>query len=183
MVELLLEKDLLASSPGSEVRTIARARTLTVLLQLDGVRKGSLIRFLWESELILGPGPVILLGDAILRGSKGEIVMGQADLTDAQLNRVFLTEVNLTRVTLNGADLRGSFLRDANLNGASLRGADLRGTTLIGAKLLGADLIGADLRGANLSGADLRGANVTDEQLAEVGSLELAMMPDGTRHE
>ena len=39
MGSLLLEKDLRASEEGSEVRTLARARTLTVLGRLDSSRK------------------------------------------------------------------------------------------------------------------------------------------------
>ena len=43
-------------------------------------------------------------------------------------------------------------------------------------------LIEADLSGANLTGANLNRADVTLEQLAEIGSLEDAILPDGTKH-
>ena len=52
MSTLLLEKDLRKSEAGSEVRTLARARTLTVLRRMDGTRKGSIMQFLAESDLI-----------------------------------------------------------------------------------------------------------------------------------
>src|SRR5258708_7538098 len=52
MSELLLEKNLRNSQPEDEVRTIARARTLTVLRRLDAERKGSVLQFLQESGLI-----------------------------------------------------------------------------------------------------------------------------------
>src|SRR5579859_1103255 len=54
MSELLLEKKLRESGEYDEVRTIARVRTLTVLPRLDGDRKRSLLRFLYEAGLISG---------------------------------------------------------------------------------------------------------------------------------
>src|SRR6266567_125228 len=52
MSELLLEKNLRVSKPNDEVRNVARARTLTILPQLDAKRKGSVMRFLSESHLL-----------------------------------------------------------------------------------------------------------------------------------
>lgn len=46
MGTLLLEKDLRNSDDGSEVRTLARARTLTVLERLDPSRKAAIVEFL-----------------------------------------------------------------------------------------------------------------------------------------
>src|SRR5829696_6779953 len=52
--QLLLDKDpsLRQAKEDDEVRTLARARTLTVLGRLDGERKGSIVQFLGESTLI-----------------------------------------------------------------------------------------------------------------------------------
>jgi hypothetical protein len=52
MSELLLHEKLRESQPEDEVRKIARVRSLTVLPRLDGKRKGSVIKFLYESGLI-----------------------------------------------------------------------------------------------------------------------------------
>jgi hypothetical protein len=52
MAELLLEKELRTSAKSSEVREVARTRTLTVLRGLDHARKQILLDFLYESELI-----------------------------------------------------------------------------------------------------------------------------------
>src|SRR5215207_1451915 len=45
--QMLLDKErpLLQSQEGAEVRTLARARTLTVLSRLDGRRKGTVVQF------------------------------------------------------------------------------------------------------------------------------------------
>src|SRR5205807_2538226 len=52
MSELLLHEKLRESLPESEARTVARVRTLTVLPRLDGERKGRVLQFLHESDLI-----------------------------------------------------------------------------------------------------------------------------------
>src|SRR5205807_694933 len=49
MQNLLLNEHLRESKRGDEVRVVARARTLTALAQIDSTRKGTLLRFLYES--------------------------------------------------------------------------------------------------------------------------------------
>ena len=55
MSALLLVKDLRNSEEDSEVRTLARARTLTVLGRLGPGRKTAVMQFLVEAELIQSP--------------------------------------------------------------------------------------------------------------------------------
>jgi hypothetical protein len=119
MGSLLLEKDLRESEEDSEVRTLARARTLTVLGRLDPSRKTAVMQFLVEAELVqsvVGTGPIISLGRADLSG---------ADLSDA----------NVSGADLSRADLSDANLRDANLRKADLREADLSGADLKGIKM------------------------------------------------
>jgi hypothetical protein len=52
MGNLLLEKDLRNSEQDGEVRTLARARTLTVLERLDPSRKTAVMQFLVEAKLV-----------------------------------------------------------------------------------------------------------------------------------
>jgi hypothetical protein len=54
MAQLLTDKErpLHRAQVGDSLSTVARARTLTVLTRLDGGRKGSVVRFLYESGLI-----------------------------------------------------------------------------------------------------------------------------------
>jgi hypothetical protein len=52
MQELILDKGLRRSEKDAEIRDVARARTLAVLRSLDGNRKGQLVRFLHEADLI-----------------------------------------------------------------------------------------------------------------------------------
>src|SRR5450759_3000766 len=50
--DLLLNHHLLISKPTDDVTVLARARTLTALQGLDPNRKGSLVQFIYEAQLI-----------------------------------------------------------------------------------------------------------------------------------
>jgi hypothetical protein len=58
MGQMLLDKDrpLRQSREGDELQTLARARTLTMLPSIDDARKGTVVQFLYEADLILGGG-------------------------------------------------------------------------------------------------------------------------------
>ncbi len=165
MSDLLLNNKLQESQPGDEVRNVARARTLTVLPQLNGGRKGELVRFLYEAGLINT--------EADFSDAKSPIIDLQgADLRRANLKRVNLKSVKLGRVNLNNAEF----------DNADLSGASLVNTNLRGAKFDNVDLSGADFYHADLSGADFTGANTTPKQLKRAKSLKDATMPDGSKH-
>src|SRR5215204_3184423 len=103
MTELILEKNLRDSKEESEVRTLARARTLTVLGRLGPDRKRSVVQFLYESVLVQKGNPII-------------------DLENADLSEADLSLDNLSEADLSDANLRGANLSDGNLNEADLRG-------------------------------------------------------------
>src|SRR5215216_5150101 len=89
MGSLLLEKDLRESKEDSEVRTLARARTLTVLGRLDPSRRTAAMQFLVEAELVQrveGRGPIIPLTGANLSGAD----LPNADLSFANLSNASL---------------------------------------------------------------------------------------------
>ncbi len=210
MTTLLIDKGLKGSAMESEPRAVARAQTLTVVERLNGQRKGSIVRFLYESHLIDKDEPIVALSGADLSGAdlRGAILMGAtlrgadlrgailigATLKEAALDGATLPEATLNGAALDGADLIGVNLYAATLNGAALDGADLRGADLRGADLRGATLTGAILTRANLirtilNGADLARANLTEargktnEELEEQAArLTDAIMPDGKTH-
>jgi len=101
MTELLLDKDhpLRSNEENSEVRSVVRARTITTLRTLDGDRKGQILRFLYEANLIE-------------KGNREFLYLMNADLSKANLNGAYLGEANLSRTNLSGADLSR-----ANLSG------------------------------------------------------------------
>ncbi|MBV6624195.1 MAG: pentapeptide repeat-containing protein [Rivularia sp. (in: Bacteria)] len=166
MSELLLDKNLKSLSPTNPLREaaldVARARTLSVLrrLDIDGERKGSIIRFLIDAEFI--NELQLDLSYAKLSG---------ADLSGANLSGANFYGANFHGVKLNGAKLNGAKLSGANfygakLSGANFYGADLSGAKLSGVKLSGANFYGADLSRAYLSGANLNGANFYSANLS-----------------
>lgn len=196
MTELMLNGQLRTSESSSDVRDVARACTLTVLRTLDSKRKGFLLRFLYESDLIDNneAGPIVCLSGADLsRAELGWAGLKQADLhasvmKEVNLSHSFLSKANLRLVKLCGAKLESAFLRDADLRGtdlhnANLHWADLRGADLRRASLRDANLNESKLEDTDLSWANLRCAEVTDEQLAQTKSLRGATMPDGNRYD
>jgi uncharacterized protein YjbI with pentapeptide repeats len=150
MGSLLLEKDLRESQEDSDVRRLARARTLVVLDVLDSRRQNRVLRFLEETELIRARPP----------DRPPIISLKYASLRDFEL---------IGKQLLKGTDLTQ----------AGLAGAELSVTHLEGTNLSLAHLNDAKLNGADLSGADLTNARITEEQLREAESLEGATMPDG----
>jgi uncharacterized protein YjbI with pentapeptide repeats len=179
MSTLMLEKDLRNSEEDSEVRTLARARTLTVFRRVDTSRKEEIMQFLSEADLVHrvgGSAPVIKLSGAYL---------SLANLGGAQLRGADLTDADLGGADLSGANLRFSFMSYADLSGANLSEAKLRQTNLEFADLSFANLSDAYLSNANLSNADLVGAEgVNNEELDQQAySLEGATMPNDQKYE
>ena len=205
MSGLLLDRGLIESNPGDAVRRLARAITLSSLMVLDGRRKGMLLQFLYEADLISQSdpaqdlmiqadlvdvgGPVLDLRKADLRGA----ILAEKDLSGSHLQEVDLSGADLHFSILNNANLRGARLAEANLSEAQLIGASLRGAYLPDANLSGSDLTGAILRGAELMEANLEGADLTNSdmtaavlttlQLKRVRSLAGATLRDGTKYD
>jgi uncharacterized protein YjbI with pentapeptide repeats len=182
MGNLLLEKDLRTSKEDSEVRTLARARTLTVLARMDPSRRYDVMQFLVEAELVQeveGRGPIIGLGGAQLRDVELETDLHGADLSEAELSGAYLEWTKLSGANLRSASLNNvapfglgktdlvyAKLIDADLSYADLSYADLRYARLIDADLSGADLSDVDLDAANLRGAILSEADLSDAELS-----------------
>jgi hypothetical protein len=163
------------------LRTVTRARTLTVLPRLGGDRKARVVQFLYESGLITKDKVIVdLLKGADLRGAD----LRGANLSEAGLSEANLSEAGLSYANLSKADSQGARLIKADLSHADLGDAKLSLADLGDAKLSKANLRGAGLSGADLSGADLSGATGwTEEQLDLAKSLKGATMPDGQKYE
>jgi uncharacterized protein YjbI with pentapeptide repeats len=197
MSQLMLEGELRGSEGGSEeVRTLARARTRTVLARLDSRRKGSVVQFLYEASLIEENQPVVSLSNVGLRGADlSKLVLSEADLGGADLRGANLSGAVLQDAGLSDAKLQDADLSDAKMSGANLSRAELADADLSRAQLPHADLGDADLTRTNMSGANLEEANleeaylseargVTEEQLEDQTiKLEGAIMPGGNMHE
>lgn len=194
MSDLMLNNHLRKSALKDEVQQIARARTLTVLPRLDAHRKGSLIKFLYESDLIsaIEKTCVIDLKDADLSkvNLKGYILKGinlsGANLVEANLQDAFLDGANLSGANLSGADLNRTSLNKVNfglihvvemetidkipiiqVRATNLSRTNLKEASLRGTVLYGAILEDVDLTRTNLEEADLTGAYINRSLLTQ----------------
>jgi uncharacterized protein YjbI with pentapeptide repeats len=176
MSTLLLEKDLRSSEADSEVRTLARARTATVIQRLDADGNRNVIRFLKEANLTGNGQPLNKKGASPVGDGRSSMsLLAGADLQGAHLEGVDLSRLDLSGSILsdsilNSTDLSGADLSEADLSDALLRKTNLGLADLSGANLEGADLYEAYLNDAYLAGADLyeaylHGANLSDANL------------------
>jgi hypothetical protein len=193
MAELLLQEKL-RTNDNEEARDVARTLTLTVFRGLDSNRKGMVLRFLYEAELVCRGKPIVCLKGADLRGadlhgidlSQANLYSANlfdADLSDSDLSGVIFNDATLFNVNLSGVDLRGAYLNEADLQSSNLVGANLSGAHLNGTNFCSSNLTDARLDNACLTGANLKGAKVPKELFASVKSLVGVKMPDGTIHE
>jgi uncharacterized protein YjbI with pentapeptide repeats len=158
MSDMLIPNDdqpsLYDARPSDPLSKVARARTLTVLRRLDGVRKARVMQFLIEAALVQASKekqPIVNLNGADLRG----VSLHGAKLRGTNLSDANLESANLSGATLSYANLAGAHLPGANLRGAALRHANMRNTYLVGADLEDAKLEHAILREARLRDANL----------------------------
>ncbi|HEX6383438.1 MAG TPA: pentapeptide repeat-containing protein [Anaerolineae bacterium] len=169
MTELLLDRGLRSSKRGdevtdevTEVKGIARARTLALFWSLNGKRKGLVLRFLYDLRLLYQEYLVDLRGADL----------SSAELTGVRLHSANLREVNLSAAHLRGSGLNGVFFIGANLQNADLQGADLRGADLNRADLKEARLNDAKLHSAKLDEALLNGAELARAELDEASLVK-----------
>ena len=195
MSEFLLKEHLQESEIEHEIlRNIARIQTLTVLPRLDGRRKGSVLQFLYDADLINNDKTIIDLKGADIRG---------AILSNAFLNGVRLQHVDLSGANLSGASLGYVPLSQypdeelEDLEGADLSGADLQNANLTGANLTNTWLSKlvefveqengrtVNVDEANLNKANLKGViGISNEELEKQTSfLKGTTMPRGDIHE
>jgi len=174
--ELLLDRHLGESQLKSDVREIARARTLTTLRRVGKKDKGDLLHFLYQTNLICKGKVIIDLREADLRWANlseailSEANLSEADLSEADLSGAELSGANLSETKLNRASLNRANLSEANLHGANLSEARLNETNLSrsdlsDSKLNGSDLSKADLSNTRLNGSSLSKADLSDTRL------------------
>jgi uncharacterized protein YjbI with pentapeptide repeats len=169
MSTLLIEHDLRTSPEGSEARTLARSRTLTILSRLDPGRRSRVLQFLLEAELVQRieqTTPVIDLSGANPSGVNVPTKNPVINLSGANLSGVFVpADTNLSFADLSGADLSEANLSTANISTAYLTATNLHNANLSRATLSYSDLGLADLSGANLKDVDLTLAHLQDADL------------------
>ena len=141
--------------------------------------------------------PTKITADEILSAyASGRKDFGLKDLSMQDLQKAELSEVKfhgskLIKINFQGADLnranftncdvRQSMLRNANLTKCYFKSSNLEGVDLRGANLSYASFQNTKLKGANLCGANLSQTNLNAEQLEEVKTNWMTIMPSGKR--
>ena len=178
--ELLAEKDLRGSEEGSEVRRLAREKTLQVLEGSDPSTKEKVVRFLADADLVQDVGqrvPIISLSNIDLESAN----LSGIDLRGADFRAADLGSSDLQEADLSGANLTGANLTNANLTDVQLQRANMTNATLHATDLNRADLTGANLTGVYMTAAEQRqaeqsatGVYLPEENKAKVRAWEAA---------
>ena len=114
MTKLIMDNNLANSKERDEVRTLANARTSTVLESLDPQHKRSVLNFLYSSNLIDAKTPVIKLSSADLEG----VDLRHDNLRNANLSGASLSYANLSdtrRVTNKKLEKQAKSLEGATM--------------------------------------------------------------------
>jgi len=119
MSDLLINHNLRSSKPDDELRIVARAKTFIALQKLDGNRKGGIIQFLYEAQLIGysyidANGRAVIVNDTIIN-------LYGVDSNQADLSQTYLERANLEGASLEGANFVDADLREANLRYAKIK--------------------------------------------------------------
>jgi hypothetical protein len=102
-----------------------------------------------------------------------------ANLWNANLEKARMRNFNLRKVILSRANLKNAYVSQATLRQADLTKANLEGAYFNRSDLSSATLYRANIRGAFFADAILKEVDVELYQLAEVGWLRGAIMPNG----
>jgi uncharacterized protein YjbI with pentapeptide repeats len=196
----LIQEGLSETEENRPLQIIARAHTLTAVRQLNEERKGILLRFLRETDLInKNESKIITFGIDFSNVNMDHVKIGHhqyrenlkavnlsaanlsgssfvgANLEESELHSAILIDANLSEANLNKASLwmahlNNANLRDADLSEARLNSTNLTKAILTNAKLVKAVLSGANLTEANLLGAKLNGADLSNANLSRINS-------------
>jgi len=159
----LLQNHDLAGQPNVQTRAMAKTRINMTLSQLDGDRKGQVLQFLYESDLIDTNPKLRLLGANFNDSMLDQIVLGNSEIRGAYFKNASIQNANL-----NGIILNSSNLEKANLSGSLVENADFGYTNLRKCRLKNMDLTSVDFVGANLTKANLKGSTITQAQLDSI---------------
>ena len=161
MTELLVKHDL-AGTPEQKRLAIARTRINLALPQLDGGRKGQILQFLYESDLVDLNPKFRLLGCNFNESLLENIVLGQAEIKGAYFKEALfkksnLVEANFTSCDFTGADFTNCLMTNTNLSYTKLNNVKLENIDLTKVEFEGADLTNASLKGSTIKQIQLEG--------------------------
>lgn len=159
----LIKNHNLSNNPSVQTRAMAKTRINMALSQLDGGRKGQVLQFLYESDLIDIPPKIRILGANFNDSILDQIVLGGSEIRGA-----FFKNASIKNSNLNGIILNSSNLENADFSGSQVENADFGYTILKKCKLKNMDLTSVNFEGADLTNADLKGSTIKQSQLNSI---------------
>lgn len=157
--ELINKWNLLDKTQNNESRIIARTRTIVAVENLEGERKGQILQFLFESNLI-DDEKLNILGANFREVQASGIV-----LRNTTIKGVHFCDSNFKNTFLDGSSFISCNFSNTNFNGASMENTNLGYSDLSYCKLTNIDLTRVNFEGANLNYADLSNSKITQSQL------------------
>ncbi|CAF1042952.1 unnamed protein product [Rotaria sordida] len=166
---------------------LLRAKTMSVLRQVDVKRKREIILFLYEAKLIrtdINSGiPIISLEDVNLDNVDFNDL--RSPYTQLTSNFYYHTHMALRGVSLRNASFQRRTLYRSDFAQTDCTHADFSSVDLLDvdfsyAKLVECNFENARFDSTNLQNANLSQSNITDEQLATALTYQGAILPNGT---
>ncbi|CAF0956175.1 unnamed protein product [Rotaria sordida] len=166
---------------------LLRAKTLSVLRQVDVKRKREIILFLYEAKLIrtdINSGiPIVSLEDVNLDNVDFNDL--RSPYTQLTSNFYYHTHMALRGVSLRNASFQRRTLYRSDFAQTDCTHADFSSVDLLDvdfsyAKLVECNFENARFDSTNLQNANLSQSNITDEQLATALTYQGAILPNGT---
>lgn len=153
ITSLILDHDLL-NATNQRFISLAQIRLNSIIPMLDGRRKGLIVEFLADEELISSSTttPKLNLNNLMVQDLvvKSGLNLKKCQFIGSDLRHSNLKGVRFSYGVFTNANLAGSDLTGAILDHARFRGADLRNVILAQSDLYLTNFSRADLRGTNL---------------------------------
>lgn len=160
--DLIIKEKLLDSKSNDESKIIARTRTIVAIDNLSGDRKGQVLQFLYESNLIRDN--VIELIGANFRNSEVSGIV----LKNITIKGVYFSTSEFIKTYLDNSDFTSCDFTGTNFDESSLNNTNLSYTKLVGCKMTNMDLTTINFEGADLTNANFTNSKILQSQLDSI---------------
>lgn len=164
--DLIIKSNLLNNDLNEESKIIARTRTIVAIENLSGDRKGQVLQFLHESNLI-GNGVVDLIGGNFRNSEVSGIV-----LRNITIKGVYFSNSEFVKTFLDNSDFTSCDFSNTNFDQSSLENTNFSYTKLVNSKLTNIDLRTINFEGCDLENADLSNSKILQSQLDKIFKKE-----------
>jgi len=166
ITELMLDGKLRESDKDSEIRNIARARTINFFNTADNSRAGLILQFLYESNLINSPKPLIdLTGIELMNKDFSNIQLIGVKITGAHFNGTNFKNANLKNSDFSSTNFNNCNLNNTKLNKTNFKYADMANVKLENVNLDDTNLEGVEFKNGSLKNSTIRNKQLWDKQI------------------